>query len=184
MNKLLHFLLLTLISTAVFSAAAQQLYRWVDKAGRVTYSDIPPPKDAKQAQQKKLVDNVIEQEAVPFALKEAMRKNPITLYVTDCGEPCTLARALLAKRGIPFAERNPNTDAKAADALKALVGGLDVPTMTLGEEKFKGYLESEWNGALDRAGYPRTNATLKPAATARAAPTDAAAKTPAKIPAK
>jgi glutaredoxin len=174
MKKVFAWLSVATIGAAVFSVSAQGLYRWEDKDGRVTYSDTPPPKDAKQPQKKKLVDNIIEQEAVPFAVKDAMKKNPVTLYVTNCGEACTQARDLLTKRGIPFAERDPSQDAKAADALKSLVGGLDVPTMTVGENKFKGYLESSWSSALDSAGYPRTNATLKPAASARAAPVEPA----------
>jgi glutaredoxin len=174
MKKVFACLLMAAIFVTAFSTSAQGLYRWEDKDGRVTYSDTPPPKDAKQPQKKKLGDNIIEQEAVPFAVKDAMKKSPVTLYVTNCGEACTQARELLTKRGIPFAERDPSQDAKAAEALKTLVGGLDVPTMTVGENKFKGYLESSWSGALDSAGYPRTNATLKPAASARAAPAEPA----------
>jgi Domain of unknown function (DUF4124) len=155
----------------VFSALALQaqgLYRWEDKNGRVTYSDTPPPQDAKTQQKKKLGDNIIEQDSMSFSLKEAVRKNPVTLYVNDCGEPCSQARALLGKRGIPFNERDPSKDAKAGDALKALVGALDIPTMTVGETKIKGYLERDWTAALDSAGYPKSNSVLKAQATARA----------------
>jgi hypothetical protein len=156
--------------SVVVSASAQGLYRWEDKNGRVTYSDTPPPKDAKTATQKKLGDNIIEQEKLPFATKAAQEKNPVTLYVTNCGEPCTAARALLSQRGIPFSEKNPAADAAAAAKLKEIAGGLDVPTMTVGSNAQKGFLESAWTAALDSAGYPKTNAVLGPAqATARAA---------------
>jgi hypothetical protein len=43
-----------------------------------------------------------------------------------------------------------------AEALKKLVGAMDVPVLTLGANKLKGYDEGSWNSALDSAGYPRT----------------------------
>lgn len=169
MKKVMIGIVGALLTMSSLMTEAQGLYRWEDKNGRITYSDQPPPKDAKTQEKKKLGDNVIEQDSISFPLKEAMRKNPVTLYVNDCGEPCAQARALLNKRGIPFSERDPAKDAKAGDALKALVGALDIPTMTVGENKFKGYLEGTWTAALDSAGYPKSNNVLKAQATARTA---------------
>jgi Domain of unknown function (DUF4124) len=176
MQTLLKIFVVLLAGCVVTSASAQGLYRWEDKNGRVTYSDTPPPKDAKTQTQKKLGDNVIEQEKLPFATKAAQEKNPVTLYVTNCGEACTAARALLTARGIPFSEKNPAADPAAAAKLKEVAGDLDVPTMTVGSNAQKGFLESSWTAALDNAGYPKTNAVLGPAqATARAgAPTPSA----------
>lgn len=144
------------------------MYRWEDKNGRVTYSDTPPPLDAKLKQEKKLGDNIIEQDRVPFALRAAQKTNPVTLYVTNCGEPCNAARELLAKRGIPYAEKNPAGDGAAGKKLTELAGGLEVPTMIVGDNVIKGFLEGAWTAALDSAGYPRTNANFKAAASARA----------------
>ena len=104
--------LLGLVVMGAFHAEAQGLYRWEDKDGRVTYSDTPPPKEAKSSQKKSLVDNVIEQDSMSFSLKEAVRKNPVVLYTSECGEPCQQARALLSKRGIPFSERNVDKTTK------------------------------------------------------------------------
>ncbi|NQD36210.1 DUF4124 domain-containing protein [Permianibacter sp. IMCC34836] len=39
------------LAIATLSAAAGQMYRWVDKDGKVHYSDQPPPADAKQTAQ-------------------------------------------------------------------------------------------------------------------------------------
>ena len=42
-------------------ANAQEVFRWVDKAGKVHYGDIPPPPaEVKTVQTKKLSDSVIE----------------------------------------------------------------------------------------------------------------------------
>jgi glutaredoxin len=145
-----------LIFAAALSAQAE-LYKWTDKSGGVHYSDQPPAGDVKNVERKKIGSNVIEGQD-NFGLKEAARKFPATLYASDCGEPCTKARELLTKRGIPFAQKNPETSAEDSIALKKLVGGLEVPTLVLGQTSpLKGFQESSWNASLDAAGYPSSN---------------------------
>jgi glutaredoxin len=140
-------------------AQAQQVYRWVDKNGKVHYGDQPPPpEDSKNVQQKRLgggggADTV----QLPYATQVAMQKNPVVLYgAPTCGAPCEQGRAVLAKRGIPFSERDVSTSEADAEALKKLVGAMDVPVLTIGERQLKGYDAGTWNSALDAAGYPRT----------------------------
>ena len=157
--------MLALILTLGTAANAQEIFRWVDKDGKVHYGDLlPPPADAKNVQTKKLVDSVIEQEAVTFGVSTAMKNNPVTLYANNCGEGCASAKALLAKRGIPFTEKNPESDAAAATALKALAGALQVPTIQIGANSLTGFEEEGWNAALNAAGYPRNNPNLRPSA--------------------
>lgn len=154
--------LLALSLTLATAASAQEIFRWVDKDGKVHYGDmLPPPVDVKSSQTKKLGDSVIEQEAVPYGVSTAMKNNPVTLYANSCGEPCANAKALLGKRGIPFAEKNPETDAAAAAALKALVGALPVPTIVIGTNSLQGFEEEGWNAALNAAGYPRFNPNVR-----------------------
>jgi glutaredoxin len=148
--------LFMLMLAAAFSAQAD-LYKWVDKSGGVHYSDQPPPHDALKVEKKKIGGNVIEGQD-NFALRDAARKFPVTLYASDCGEPCNQARELLTKRGIPFAQKNPENSAEDAAALKKLVGGLEVPTLVIGQTSpLKGLQESSWNASLDAAGYPTSN---------------------------
>ena len=73
---------------------AQQLYKWVDKDGKVTYSDQPPPKDVKNVEQKKMMDSSPGVDNVPYAVKSAIERNPVVLYANFCGETCDGARAL------------------------------------------------------------------------------------------
>ena len=154
--------LLALSLTLATAASAQEIFRWVDKDGKVHYGDsLPPPVEVKSSQTKKLGDSVIEQEAVPYGVSTAMKNNPVTLYANNCGEGCTNAKALLAKRGIPFTEKNPETDAVAAAALKALVGALRVPTIAIGANNLQGFEEEGWNAALNAAGYPRFNPNVR-----------------------
>ncbi len=162
-------LLVVLLGLAT-TAGAQEIFRWVDKAGKVHYGDmLPPPAEGKNVQTKKLQDSVIEQDAVPYGVSTAMKNNPVTLYANSCGEACTNAKALLTSRGIPFAEKNPESDAAAAAALKALVGALQVPTIVIGTNSLSGYEEAGWNAALNAAGYPRNNSNLRQGA-AKAGP--------------
>ena len=170
--------MLALMLTLATAASAQEIFRWVDKDGKVHYGDsLPPPAEAKSVQTKKLVDSVIEQEAVPFGVSTAMKNNPVTLYANNCGEGCANAKALLARRGIPFTEKNPESDAAAATALKALVGALQVPTIQIGANNLIGFEEEGWNAALNAAGYPRNNPNLRQSA-AKAAPKSPPPATP------
>jgi glutaredoxin len=148
---------LFILTLAATLSAQAELYKWTDKSGGVHYSDQPPSGDVKNVERKKIGGNVIEGQD-NFGLKEAVRKFPATLYASDCGEPCTNARELLTKRGIPFAQKNPETSAEDSIALKKLVGGLEVPTLVLGQSgPLKGFQESSWNASLDAAGYPSSN---------------------------
>ena len=69
-------------------------------------------------QPKRLPQNVIETDPVPFAAREAAEKYPVTLYTFDC-DVCKQAEALLVKRGVPFTSVIVSEEAGAAK-LKAL----------------------------------------------------------------
>lgn len=144
---------------ASFVAQAQtNVYRWVDKDGKVHFSDTPPPPDAKETTQKRMGGGPAEDAAqMPYATQQAMKKNPVTLYTSNnCGEVCQQGRELLAKRGVPFSERNAETNPVYAEEVKSMVGRLQVPVLRVGEKHVKGYSEELWQGALDDAGYART----------------------------
>jgi len=140
---------------AAFTAEAQtNVYRWVDKDGKVHFSDTPPPKDVKESSSKRMGGDAGEPQ-LPIATQEAMKRNPVKIYTsTDCGDLCENGRALLARRGIPYAERNA-ANKEDAEAVKKLVGALQVPVMLVGERTVKGFDEELWNSALDNAGYAR-----------------------------
>ena len=151
-------IVLLLAALVALGANAQSVYRWVDKDGKVQYSDVPPPPDVKNVQTKKLGSGItIDQENLPYGVKQAMEKNPVVLYANACGEPCSGARALLNKRGVVFTSRDPEKNAADGEALQKVAGALDVPVMTIGDKLVRGFDESSWNSALDAAGYPRTN---------------------------
>lgn len=141
-----------------FAAAAQSnVYRWVDKDGKVHYSSEPPPSDAANVTQKRMGGGSSDEAQLPFATQQAMKRNPVTLYVSNnCGELCADGRTLLANRGIPYSERNAEANPADAEQLKQIVGALQVPLLMVGERPIKGFDAGTWNSVLDGAGYPRT----------------------------
>ena len=146
-------LLALAIAFAMAPVGAAQLYRWVDDKGSVEWRDTPPPASAKSVEQRNVTGNTIQTSTMPYSVQQAVKNFPVTLWVFECGEPCTKARGHLARRGIPYTERNAQKD---LDELKKLIGGAEVPLLIVGSKQLKGYLENDWDAALDSAGYPRT----------------------------
>jgi len=154
--------ILALLLTLPLMVAAQGVYRWVDKDGKVHYGDSPPPEN-KSVQQKNLkAGTSINTDNMPFAVRDAVQRNPVTAFLTNCGEPCNGARALLAKRGVPHTVKDPENNPNDADTLTKLAGGLDVPFLQVGGQSVRGFTEDSWSSALDAGGYPRVNPFTKP----------------------
>lgn len=147
---------LLLLCLAAAGAQAGEMFRWVDAEGKVHYTDQPPPGSARQVEEKKLQSNIVDTTELPYATQQAMKKYPVTLYVSDCGEACNAARAHLNQRGVPFTTKNPQTTPADAEALTKLVGAAYVPVLVVGSAVSKGYEKGAWDAALDGAGYPRT----------------------------
>ncbi|HXZ48555.1 MAG TPA: glutaredoxin family protein [Usitatibacter sp.] len=148
---------------AAFAAHAQtNVYRWVDKEGKVHFSDTPPPEEAKDVSQKRM-GGYVEESQLPYATQMAMKSNPVVLFTAKgCGTPCDRGRELLSNRGVPFSERNAQASTADMDALRKLAGDLEVPLLLVGENKVKGFDEDSWNSALDAGGYPRTRLPSQP----------------------
>lgn len=167
---------------AVSAANAAQLYRWVDKNGNVEWRDTPPPASAaaKKIEERKVGGSVIGTGDAPFSVQLAAKNHPVTFWsASDCGKFCEAARTHLNRRGVPYTEKNPQSD---SEGFKKVSPSNEVPILQVGAITLKGYLESEWDSTLDSAGYPRTAAPgYKPPATrpAAAAPAPATPAAPA-----
>jgi glutaredoxin len=155
---------------ALAAPASAEIYRWVDNAGRVHFGDQPPG-DIDRVQQ--LPKQTLPDNTEAAKMRQAASKTPVTLYITDCGAPCSQASALLQERGIPFTTRLVDKDPEAAKSLRQLVGQLQVPTLKIGDNAQKGFEKALWNNLLDLAGYPRA----KGASNDKSAPEKAKAKT-------
>lgn len=146
------------LAAAALAAGAQQLYRWTDASGRVHYSTTPPPPGAKDVQKRAAPAAAAEPQTggpLPFALQQAVKDFPITLYTTPGCEACAEARKLLNARGIPFKEVSVVEDAQIEE-LKQAVGSNSVPAMIVGRTVLRGFEEGGYHRALDAAGYPKT----------------------------
>ena len=116
-----------------------------------------------------------------YEARLAQQNFPVTLYVADnCVDACNKARSFLNKRGIPFSEK-PLKTLEEFDAFKKLSGSDSLPTLSVGKNFLKGFLDSQWNSELDIAGYPKTSAYRAPAV--QPAPPAAANPTAPAIPA-
>lgn len=147
-----------------FSCIVQaQLYRWVDESGKVHYTDTRPPANAKNVQRKSLASGPGDSVQLPYAVAQAVRNFPVTIYTSPgCGEACTQARDLLTKRGVPHKEVSV-TDGQSLEQFKKVsggtaAGGSTVPVTTVGRDVvLKGFESTSYHAALDAAGYPKTS---------------------------
>ena len=163
-----------LIACLLAAPASAAMYKWVDAQGRVHYSDIPPPPTVKKVEEQKIIRNTIQTSGSPYAVEEAAKRNPVTVWMNDCGDLCNRAREFLAKRGVPHTLRNPSRLSEQEAWKKVSGGDNSVPLLTIGSaQTLKGFDEGQWNTALDAAGYPRTAPAIKSQPIPSADPTPA-----------
>ena len=151
-----HFLLVIIL---LFSslATAQTTYRWVDPTtGLTVFSDQPPPPGAKQVVTK-TVEERSDEPQLPYATRQAVEKFPVTFYsAANCIEACNKARTLLNGRGIPFTEKMLKSEEETAELARILGSEATVPSLTVGQQNYKGFESNAWNNLLDLAGYPKS----------------------------
>jgi glutaredoxin len=181
--KIAHFACAAAALLAVTSTAAQSLFKIVGPDGRVTYTDRAPSASDGRAVPVNRETGSANDPALPFALRQVAARFPVTLFTSsDCGEGCSMARSLLARRGIPYRERTASS-AEDRDAWVSIVGGTESPTLHVGAQALRGFTPSTWEETLDLAGYPKTSALPAnyppPAATPLIPPRVAASPPPA-----
>jgi glutaredoxin len=165
------------------ASASAQMYRWVDKDGKVNYTDSPPPAAAKSAQKRVPAPAAADTGAgagAPYAVQQAAKNFPVIVYTApNCGAPCTDGKALLVKRGVPYREIAIGSEGGATtDELKQATGGDTVPVLMIGKNTTRGFETDMWHTALDSAGYPRNAPPLTAQAQKATAAPAAKADTP------
>ena len=147
-----------LAGVSTSDANAQQVYRIVAPDGRVTFSDKPPVEGSTRAMLAPAMQSSGESSTanLPFEVRQAAGRYPVTLYTAPGCSACNAGRALLIGRGIPFAERTITTN-DDIEALKRLAGAASVPFLTIGGQQIKGFAETEWVQFLDAASYPKAS---------------------------
>lgn len=141
---------------------AQSLYRIVAPDGTITYSDRPLTQNAAPLNKASATTPAASAASssgdnhaptLPYALRQAVAKYPVVLYAGNSCTPCDGGRSLLNARGIPFTERTITTR-EDVDALKRQMGDDNLPYLTIGNQKLKGFSSDEWQQYLNAAGYP------------------------------
>ncbi len=140
-----------LLLCCALGARAQGVQRIVGPDGKVTYTDRAAPASASTP-----AATPSETGALPYALRQAVQRYPVTLYTSDKCNPCNSARELLQKRGVPFAEKTITT-AEDGQAFVALGADNALPLTTIGTQRVSGFLAADLNRYLDAAGYPATS---------------------------
>lgn len=156
--KISHWVTALALTCAVVPAQAQQkLYRWVDANGQVQYTDKPPPNEARQVERKTLGYKAGDG-PLPYDLQQAMKLFPVTVFASNCGEPCDKGRKLLEKRGVPYTEKDASDPVVQAELRKATnAASVEVPVLMVGRSVTRGWEEGQWNAALDAANYPKSS---------------------------
>ncbi|MFT4266759.1 MAG: glutaredoxin family protein, partial [Xenophilus sp.] len=142
------------LAAAGAGAGAQGLYRQVDAGGRVTYTDQPPAASARPIAPAPS-GGTDAGDALPYELRQVVRRYPVTLYTGDDCLPCEAGRNLLLMRGIPFDERTVKTTEDSA-ALERLSDQSALPLLAIGAQQVRGFSDVQWSRYLDAAGYAKS----------------------------
>ena len=147
------------LALALCALPALAQFKVIGADGKVTYTDREPSaaegKVVPLGNKAALAQPAAADPDLPFELRQATTKYPVTLYVTTTAcEPCSSGRQLLKQRGIPFSEKMVVT-AEDSEALERLSGAREAPTLSIGTQILRGYAAETWAAYLDAAGYPR-----------------------------
>lgn len=138
------------------TGASAQMYSWKDAKGVTHFSDQPPPDNvAPKAVSKKAGDTRLasNQPSLPFAVADAVRRNPVVLYTTASCTACDQGRALLQQRGVPFTEKTVTSN-EDQQQLKAAGSDARLPLLVVGSNRQIGFESIAWQDALTAANYP------------------------------
>jgi glutaredoxin len=154
--------LVGLLAVSGFSSSdanAQQIFRIVGPDGRITFSDKAPLETTARAANPSALPTPVagaNNSSLPYELRQAAARYPVTLYTGPNCTPCGSGRAFLSGRGIPFTEKTVTSN-EDIEALRRIAGAPSLPFLTIGGQQLKGYSETEWGQFLDAAAYPKTS---------------------------
>ncbi|MGJ7579636.1 DUF4124 domain-containing protein [Variovorax sp. RHLX14] len=156
--------------SGVPDASAQQVFRHVDRNGKLTFSDQPQATDVTVAPAPAGASGAIGSAGsagsangsasgatatLPFELRQVVQRFPVTLYTREDCAPCDTGRALLNSRGVPFSERQIRTP-EDSEAFLRLSSQDALPLLSIGAQQLKGFSDVTWSQYLDAAGYPKS----------------------------
>ena len=144
--------------------AGAQLYRWVDEKGNVEWRDTPPPPNAKKVEQRNMgrqYDRNLDTPVFRSTGRQEISRDAVGVRLRRAVRSRASASAE-ARRAARRAQRAKGT--RRAQEHHGLAGSARAPRRL---QAAQGVLESDWDAALDSAGYPKTalpGVKVKPAA--------------------
>lgn len=160
MRRLVPVLLFFALPTLLCDAAAAEIWKWTDAAGKTHFSDTPPPD--KKAKSLLLHDNTIDgaadavrratANAAPAAGQTQRATPRVVIYTASWCGYCRRARNLLRQRHVPFAEYDIENSSQGQREF-ARLQGQGVPITLIGNIRLDGFDAGEFAGALQRAGF-------------------------------
>ena len=140
------------------ASSAHAQYKYVAADGSVTYSDRPAPPDARSVVGIRPNGALVAapEDELPFAVKQASSKYPVTIYTAADCPPCNFLKQHLAKRGVPFSEKILRTAADNTAFKNLGFSETSLPAVSVGSQKQTGFEAGALDGLLDIAGYPKS----------------------------
>jgi hypothetical protein len=136
------------------AAQAQQVYRYVDKDGRVVYTDRTPPADSKNVQAKRFTPNFIESDTGSLATMQAQERFPVTVIQRSPAASSARTRKrcsiVAASRSRPSTSRNRRART-AAEAYRRAAGAGAAGRRQARKWRLQRTLERD----ARRSGYPK-----------------------------
>lgn len=147
---------LALSLSTLLSTQASAQYRWTDANGKVNYGDTPPAgaKDVQRMGGDAPASSTAPDPSLPYELRIAAERFPVTLYTTANCAPCDQARGFLQRRGVPFSEKTVRYKEETELMQRTGLGGTEFPVATIGRQTKRGFKEAEWTLELNASGYP------------------------------
>lgn len=141
------------------SSNDSKLYKWVDKNGKVSYQNTPPPKNAQILDSDVLKGRKSSEKQVK-ELKPTTKSDiqydsdsPVMVFTAEDCAPCQTVVLFLTQKQVPFIERDILEDRLARERLSSVSKQITVPSLFIGSRIIQGDSESVITAALIEAGY-------------------------------
>jgi len=131
------------------AVTAAKLYKWVDKDGKVSYQDSPPPNNANVKDQTTIVTPSSPSEGNTSSDQPSV---PVMVYTTTNCALCELLLSKLQKWGVP-AEEGSILNREVQSKILSLTDGLSAPTLFIDDKLISDLSESNLTIELESVGF-------------------------------